>query len=87
MAVPADFGAQLETHTGHGTVSVGFPLTTQGTLTRSNIRGTFGKGGGRLVMRSGNGNLFVRRDSRPRQGSVEASAGGRASRRVHVCAR
>jgi Putative adhesin len=61
VVVPANFGAQLETHTGHGSVSVDFPLTTQGTLTRSSIRGTLGKGGGRLVMRSGNGDLVVRR--------------------------
>lgn len=61
VAVPPDFGAQLETHTGHGSVSVDFPLTTQGTLTRSSVRGTLGKGGGRLVLRSGNGDLVVRR--------------------------
>lgn len=61
VAVPANFGAQLETHTGHGSISVDFPLTTQGTLTRSSIRGTIGSGGGRLTMRTGNGDLVVRR--------------------------
>lgn len=61
VAVPASFGAQLETHTGHGEVSIDFPLTTQGTIRRSSLRGTIGAGGGQLVMRSGNGDLVVRR--------------------------
>lgn len=61
LAVPANFGAELETHTGHGSVSVDFPLTTSGTLSRSSMRGRLGSGGGRLTMSTGNGDLIVRR--------------------------
>ncbi len=59
VAVPEGFGAQLDSNTGHGDVTVALPLTTQGTISRSKVRGTIGKGGGRLAMRSGNGDLAV----------------------------
>jgi Putative adhesin len=59
VAVPEGFGAQLDSNTGHGDVTVALPLTTQGTMKRSRVRGTIGNGGGRLTMHSGNGDLAV----------------------------
>jgi hypothetical protein len=61
VAVPEGFGAELQSSTGNGRVSVDFPLKVRGRINHSRVRGTIGDGGGRLVMRSGNGNLEVRR--------------------------
>jgi hypothetical protein len=61
VQVPDDFGAELDSSTGNGRVSVDFPLQTRGRMDRSRVRGTIGDGGGRLVLRSGNGDLAIRR--------------------------
>lgn len=59
VAVPEGFGAQFDSKTGHGNVSVELPLTIQGAMSRSRVRGTIGAGGGRLTLHSGNGDLAV----------------------------
>ena len=61
VTVPETFGAELESSTGNGHVTVDFPIQMRGRLDPSRIRGTIGKGGGRLVMTSGNGDLEIRR--------------------------
>ena len=61
VTVPESFGAELESSTGNGHVTVDFPIQMRGRLDPSRIRGTIGKGGGRLVMSSGNGDLEIRR--------------------------
>jgi DUF4097 and DUF4098 domain-containing protein YvlB len=62
VRVPEGFGAELESSTGNGSVSVDFPLRLRsGRLDSSRVRGTIGEGGGRLVMTSGNGDLEVLR--------------------------
>lgn len=61
VAVPEGFGAELVSSTGNGRVSVDFPIQMRGRLDPSRIRGTIGKGGGRLVMSSGNGDLAIQR--------------------------
>ena len=61
LIVPDNFGAELQSNTGNGSVDVDFPLATRGRINHSRIRGTIGNGGGRLVMSSGNGDLVVRR--------------------------
>lgn len=61
VQVPEGYGAELESSTGNGSVSVDFPLRTQGRISSTRVRGTIGDGGGRLVLRSGNGDLTVRR--------------------------
>lgn len=59
VAVPAGFGAELDSHTSGGDVTVDFPLTTQGRISKSRLRGRLGSGGGRLTMSSGNGDLAI----------------------------
>jgi DUF4097 and DUF4098 domain-containing protein YvlB len=61
VTVPTDFGAELDSNTGNGSVISDFPITVRGTLSKSRVRGTLGKGGGRLVMSSGNGNIEIRK--------------------------
>lgn len=61
VTVPDAFGAELESSTGNGRVTVDFPIQMRGRLDPSRIRGTLGKGGGRLVMSSGNGDLEIRK--------------------------
>ena len=61
VTVPEAFGAELESSTGNGHVTVDFPIQMRGRLDPSRIRGTIGKGGGRLVMSSGNGDLEIRK--------------------------
>ncbi len=61
LRVPEDFGAELESNTGNGQVTLDFPILMQGRINPSRVRGTIGDGGGRLVMSSGNGNLEIRR--------------------------
>ncbi len=61
VTVPEDFGAELDGNTGSGSISSDFPIQVRGRLNPTRIRGTIGKGGGRLVMSSGNGNLEIRK--------------------------
>ena len=61
VTVPEAFGAELESSTGNGHVTVDFPIQMRGRLDPSRIRGTLGKGGGRLAMSSGNGDLEIRK--------------------------
>lgn len=59
VSVPEGFGAELRSNTGNGRVSVDIPMQVRGKLDPSRLRGTIGKGGGRLVMTSGNGDLEI----------------------------
>lgn len=63
LTVPDGFGAELRSNTGNGRVDVDFPLTVRGRITRHRVDGTLGNGGGRLELRTGNGNLEIRRKS------------------------
>jgi hypothetical protein len=61
VRVPDGFGAELDSHTGNGRVSIDFPIRMRGRIDKSRVRGTIGDGGGRLTLSSGNGNLEVLR--------------------------
>ncbi|HET7206000.1 MAG TPA: DUF4097 family beta strand repeat-containing protein [Terriglobales bacterium] len=62
LALPDGFSADLDAHTGDGHISVDFPVTVQGGALRQNeIRGKLNNGGPTLEMRSGDGNITVRR--------------------------
>jgi hypothetical protein len=61
VTVPEDFGAELESNTGSGSITSDFPIQVRGRLSPTRVRGTLGKGGGRLVMSSGNGNIEIRK--------------------------
>jgi hypothetical protein len=59
LALPSNFAADVDAHTGDGRISVGFPITVSGSLNRSSIRGKLGGGGGQLILRSGDGSIHI----------------------------
>jgi len=61
MRLPDNFAAELDAHTGDGRVDVDFPLTINGSMPESTIRGKINGGGPLLEIRSGDGNISLRR--------------------------
>ena len=61
VTLPADYNGELETSTGNGHLISDFPLSVEGRLDRQRVRATIGKGGPRLRMSSGNGNIVLRK--------------------------
>jgi hypothetical protein len=61
LELPDDMNADLVTHLGRGSVDTDFPMSISGRTDFRNFRATIGKGGRRLEVRSGNGDLILRR--------------------------
>jgi hypothetical protein len=61
LRLPEGFAANLDAHTGDGHVSVDFPVTIEGGIRESTIRGKMNGGGQLLELRSGDGNITVGR--------------------------
>lgn len=61
VVVPADFSAEVDANSGNGRVVTDFPITIQGRLSPSRLRGTIGNGGRRLRMSTGNGSMEIRK--------------------------
>ena len=61
VTLPADFNGELESSTGNGHLVSDFALSVEGRLDRQRVRATIGKGGPRLKLSSGNGNLVLRK--------------------------
>ena len=61
VAVPASFEGEVVTSTGHGRLESDFPLTVSGRMDTRNVRATIGRGGRRIRMSSGNGDLELRK--------------------------
>lgn len=61
VRLPADFAGRLDLGTGRGDAYSDFPITVQGRLQRSRLQGTVGSGGPTVRLRSGNGDVEVRR--------------------------
>jgi putative adhesin len=61
VTVPADFSGELDASTGSGKFYSDFPLTVRGRIDPQRVRATIGKGGRRLTMRSGNGDVELRK--------------------------
>jgi len=62
LALPIDFGAEVDIETGSGTITTDFAVRTR-TLERRHLRGTIGNGEGRVVVESGSGSVRLRRSS------------------------
>jgi putative adhesin len=60
LSLPSNFAGELEASTGNGDVVSDFPITLTGRLSKSHIRGTIGRGGPRLKLVSGNGQIELR---------------------------
>lgn len=61
VTLPPDYNGELESSTGNGHLISDFPLSVEGRLDRQRVRATIGKGGPRLRMSSGNGNIVLRK--------------------------
>ena len=68
--LPADFTGELDANTGNGSISSDFQIRMQGRLTPTRLRGTVcpetttpcsGAGGPLIKLRTGNGNLSLRK--------------------------
>ncbi len=61
LHLPEGFGADLDVRTGDGRISVDVPVTTSGSFERSRLRGKLNGGGMLLELRSGDGNISIRK--------------------------
>src|SRR5687767_12257439 len=61
ITVPADFAGELDASTGSGKFYSDFPLTLRGRIDPHRVRATIGRGGRRLSMRSGNGDVELKK--------------------------
>jgi hypothetical protein len=61
LSLPSDFAADIDASTGNGEVVSDFPITLTGRLSKSRVRGTIGRGGPRVRLVSGNGQIELRK--------------------------
>jgi len=63
VLLPAAFEGEVDSHTGNGKVMTDFPISVDGRLDSQHLRGTIGKGGPRIRLSTGNGDLELRKVS------------------------
>lgn len=61
LSMPGDFGAELEGTTGNGRISSDLPIRIAGRIDPHRMRGTLGRGGERLAVSTGNGDIEIRK--------------------------
>jgi hypothetical protein len=59
LRVPGDFHADLEAHTGDGSITLDMPISVEGSLSRSSIRGKMNGGGGFVKITTGDGSIHI----------------------------
>jgi DUF4097 and DUF4098 domain-containing protein YvlB len=59
VKLPSDFAAELSAHTGDGHITLDIPVTVNGDLGRSRVRGKLNGGGELLEITSGDGSIHV----------------------------
>lgn len=57
MVLPGDFQSNIDASTGDGHISLGIPVTVEGTFSNSQIRGKMNGGGQQLTIRTGDGSI------------------------------
>jgi hypothetical protein len=57
IVLPADFQANIDATTGDGHISLGIPVTIEGTFSKSEIRGKMNGGGQPLTIHTGDGSI------------------------------
>jgi hypothetical protein len=57
IVLPSEFQANIDATTGDGHISLGIPLTVEGTLGKSQIRGKMNGGGQPLMIHTGDGSI------------------------------
>ena len=61
VTLPANANAAFDAVTSNGRVTVGFPIQSRGTISSKTVRGTIGKGGASISLRTTNGNVVVQK--------------------------
>jgi hypothetical protein len=61
VTVPSDFAGELDARTGSGKFYSDFPLTLRGRIDPRHVRATIGRGGRRISMSSGNGDVELKK--------------------------
>jgi hypothetical protein len=59
VMLPSDFAAELYAHTGDGRITLDIPVTVNGGIERSRVRGKMNGGGELLEISSGDGSIHV----------------------------
>jgi hypothetical protein len=57
LTLPADFQADIDATTGDGHISLGIPVTVEGTFSKSALRGKMNGGGQPLTIHTGDGSI------------------------------
>ena len=57
LVLPSDFQADIQATTGDGHISLGIPVTVEGTFSKSEIRGKMNGGGQPLTIHTGDGSI------------------------------
>jgi len=57
VVLPADFQADINATTGDGHISLGIPVTVEGTFSKSEVRGKMNGGGQTLTIHTGDGSI------------------------------
>jgi Putative adhesin len=61
MRIPEDLGAELDAHSGDGSIVLDAPVTVTGTVSANAVRGKLAGGGGSLRVRTGDGSIHLQR--------------------------
>jgi DUF4097 and DUF4098 domain-containing protein YvlB len=59
MRIPADLNANLDAHTGDGSITLDVPIMVAGSLNHSSVHGKLNAGGGTLSITSGDGSIHL----------------------------
>lgn len=59
LRLPADFGADLDAHSGDGNVKVDFPITASSSTHENSVRAKINGGGIQIELRTGDGDIHV----------------------------
>jgi hypothetical protein len=59
LTLPDSFAADIELRTGDGRITLDMPVTVEGRLSRSDIRGKLNGGGNLLSVRTGDGSIHL----------------------------
>ncbi len=59
MRIPGDLNANLDAHTGDGSITLDVPIMVAGSLSHSSVHGKLNAGGGTLSISSGDGSIHL----------------------------
>jgi len=60
VAVPADLPANIEASSGQGHITSDIPITMEGVMSKSKIRGKMNGGGSTLSIHTGDGSIHLK---------------------------